>query len=247
MSSCFPNSSSPAIRRKTWCSSRRCRKTPAPRSKRWRADTADGGPAILIGAPWVEEGKLYNAVLLLDGGKIAGMTFKHDLPNYGVFDEKRVFAPGPLPRAVAPCAACKLGVPVCEDIWTQDVTAAWPKRARKFCCVPNGSPFEAGKEDVRLQAGARPRVSGNRPAADLSQPAGRPGRAGVRRRQLCAECRRHARAGAAGLAREHSPSPTGQRDAARQMDLRAGRKFAATKSRCSPGLSRHDAGRCAIM
>src|ERR1700760_3593670 len=57
-------------------------------------DTADGGPAILMGAPWVEEGKLYNAMLLLDGGIIAGRTFKVDLPNYGVFDEKRVFVAG---------------------------------------------------------------------------------------------------------------------------------------------------------
>ena len=62
-------------------------------------DTADGGPAILIGAPWVEDGKLYNAMLLLDGGRVAGTTFKMDLPNYGVFDEKRVFAAGPLARA----------------------------------------------------------------------------------------------------------------------------------------------------
>src|ERR1700744_474844 len=52
-------------------------------------DTADGGPAVLIGTPWVEEGKLYNACVYLDAGKIAGKTFKVDLPNYGVFDEKR--------------------------------------------------------------------------------------------------------------------------------------------------------------
>src|SRR5580698_7751961 len=55
-------------------------------------DTEDGGPAILMGAPWVEADKLYNAMLLLDGGRIAAKTFKVDLPNYGVFDEKRVFA-----------------------------------------------------------------------------------------------------------------------------------------------------------
>src|ERR1700685_3419918 len=60
------------------------------------ADTVSG-PAILIGAPWVEEGLLYNAMLLLDGGKVTGKSFKHELPNYGVFDEKRVFASGPLP------------------------------------------------------------------------------------------------------------------------------------------------------
>src|SRR6478609_8554558 len=50
-------------------------------------DTADGGPAVLIGAPWAEQGKLYNAMLLLEGGRIAGKSFKVDLPNYGVFDE----------------------------------------------------------------------------------------------------------------------------------------------------------------
>src|SRR5262245_30382562 len=61
-------------------------------------DTQDGGPAMLMGAPWLEEGKLHNAMLLLESGKIAGKSFKVDLPNYGVFDEKRVFAPGPSPR-----------------------------------------------------------------------------------------------------------------------------------------------------
>ncbi|HUJ45958.1 MAG TPA: nitrilase-related carbon-nitrogen hydrolase, partial [Rhizomicrobium sp.] len=60
-------------------------------------DTADGGPAVLIGTPWVDGDRLYNACLYLDEGKIAGRTYKHDLPNYGVFDEKRVFAVGPMP------------------------------------------------------------------------------------------------------------------------------------------------------
>src|SRR3569833_2908451 len=60
--------------------------------------TADGGPAILLGTPWVVDAKLYNAVALLDAGRVAGITLKNDLPNYGVFDEKRVFAAGPLPR-----------------------------------------------------------------------------------------------------------------------------------------------------
>src|SRR6516225_930582 len=85
-------------------------------------DTADGGPAVLMGAPWLEEGRLYNAVLLLDGGRIAGKSFKLDLPNYGVFDEKRVFVPGPSPRPMT-LSGVQLGVPICEDIWKQDVTA----------------------------------------------------------------------------------------------------------------------------
>src|SRR5436309_9451351 len=59
--------------------------------------TADGGPAMLIGTPWVEDGKLYNAAALADGGRIVALRYKVDLPNYGVFDEKRVFVPGPLP------------------------------------------------------------------------------------------------------------------------------------------------------
>ena len=64
-------------------------------------DTADGGPALIVGAPWVEDGKLYNAMLLLRGGRIVTARYKHDLPNYGVFDEKRVFAAGPVPGPMA--------------------------------------------------------------------------------------------------------------------------------------------------
>jgi NAD+ synthase len=123
-------------------------------------DTADGGPAILMGAPWMEDGKLYNAMLLLDGGKVAGKTFKVDLPNYGVFDEKRVFAPGPSPRPLE-VRGVKLGVPVCEDIWKQEVSACLADMGAEILCVPNGSPFEAGKEDVRLElAASRVRETG---------------------------------------------------------------------------------------
>src|SRR6266446_7434077 len=63
-------------------------------------DTADSGPAVLVGTPWVEDGKLYNAYALLAGGVIEAIRFKVDLPNYGVFDEKRVFAPGPVPGPI---------------------------------------------------------------------------------------------------------------------------------------------------
>ena len=64
-------------------------------------ETADGGPAVLVGLPWVEAGLCYNAYALLDGGRIDAVRFKVDLPNYGVFDEKRVFAKGPLPGPVS--------------------------------------------------------------------------------------------------------------------------------------------------
>ena len=123
-------------------------------------DTADGGPAILMGAPWVEGGKLYNAMLLLDGGKVAGTTFKVDLPNYGVFDEKRVFVAGPSPRPLT-VRGVLLGVPVCEDIWKEGICATLEEAGAEILCVPNGSPFEAGKEDVRLKlAGSRVHETG---------------------------------------------------------------------------------------
>jgi NAD+ synthase len=113
------------------------------------ADTADGGPAVLIGAPWVEEGKLYNACVYLDAGRVAGKTFKVDLPNYGVFDEKRVFAAGALPGPFN-IRGIRIGVPVCEDIWTPDVVECLSETGGEILLVPNGSPFEAGKEGMRL-------------------------------------------------------------------------------------------------
>ena len=128
--------------------------------EKFALDTADGGPAVLIGTPWVEQGKLYNACALLDGGRVAGKTFKVDLPNYGVFDEKRVFMPGPLPGPFN-IRGLRIGVPVCEDIWTPDVVECLSETGGEILLVPNGSPFEAGKEDVRLNMiGARVRESG---------------------------------------------------------------------------------------
>jgi len=117
--------------------------------EKFAADTADGGPAVLIGTPWAEEGRLYNACVLLDGGRVAGKTFKVDLPNYGVFDEKRVFAAGPLPGPFD-VRGVRIGVPVCEDIWTPDVVECLSETGGEILLVPNGSPFEAGKEGTRL-------------------------------------------------------------------------------------------------
>src|SRR3569623_1847972 len=113
-------------------------------------DTADGGPAILMGTPWVEQGRLYNAVVLLDGGTVAGRTLKVDLPNYGVFDEKRVFVAGPSPRPLS-VRGVQLGVPICEDIWKQGVCAALEETGAEILCVPNGSTYEASKEAIRLK------------------------------------------------------------------------------------------------
>ena len=92
----------------------------------------------------------------MEGGRIAGATRKVDLPNYGVFDEKRVFAAGPIP-APFNIKGVLIGVPVCEDIWTDAVTRHLAEAGAEILAVPNGSPFEAGKEDVRLEL-ARSRV-----------------------------------------------------------------------------------------
>src|SRR5260221_4752664 len=115
-------------------------------------ETADGGPAMLMGTPWVEDGKLYNAVALLDGGRVAGLRFKVDLPNYGVFDEKRVFAPGPMPGPVN-FRGVRLGVPICEDIWSAEPVECISETGGEILLVPNGSPYRRGVIDERLNVG----------------------------------------------------------------------------------------------
>jgi len=112
-------------------------------------ETADGGPALLLGTPWVEDRKLYNAVCLLDGGRITAVRFKVDLPNYGPFDEKRVFVAGPLPGPMD-FRGIRIGAPVCEDIWTPDVVECLSETGAEILIVPNGSPYDRTKQDVRL-------------------------------------------------------------------------------------------------
>lgn len=111
-------------------------------------DTANG-PAILIGTPWREGDAVYNAVALLNNGKVETLRFKHDLPNYGVFDEKRVFAAGPAPGPIS-FKGVRLGVPICEDIWTEESCETLAETGAEILLVPNGSPFEQNKDDTRL-------------------------------------------------------------------------------------------------
>jgi len=113
------------------------------------AETADGGPAVLIGTPWVDDGRLHNAIALLDGGKVAALRFKVDLPNYGVFDEKRVFVPGPMPGPVG-FRGVRLGLPVCEDIWGPDVVECLAETGAELLIVINGSPYRKTVYDERL-------------------------------------------------------------------------------------------------
>ena len=113
-------------------------------------ETADGGPAVLLTAPWRNGGATYNAALLLDGGKIAATRFKRDLPNYGVFDEMRVFEQGPMPGPID-FRGVRIGVPICEDIWTPDVPECLQESGAEILLVPNGSPYDIAKTDQRLQ------------------------------------------------------------------------------------------------
>lgn len=114
------------------------------------AETADGGPALLMGAPLRHENKRLNAVVLLDEGKRAATRYKVFLPNYGVFDEPRVFDAGPLPGPIN-FRGVRIGVPICEDIWSSDVIECLEESGAEMLLVPNGSPFALGKFDVRVQ------------------------------------------------------------------------------------------------
>jgi NAD+ synthase len=120
-------------------------------------ETDDGGPGLLLGAPWAENGRLYNAALLLDKGAIAAIVSKHDLPNYSVFDEKRIFAPGPLPEPMD-FRGRLLGVLVCEDMWSPAPPAHLRAAGAEILVVLNGSPFEQGKRATRRELAAN-RVS----------------------------------------------------------------------------------------
>ena len=112
--------------------------------------TAEPGPAMLIGTIVHEGGLNYNAVLLADGGRVVGRTLKRELPNYGTFDEKRVFASGPRPEPMA-FRGVRIGVPICEDIWQEVVCSHLAEAGAEMLLVPNGSPYELDKDDLRFR------------------------------------------------------------------------------------------------
>ena len=151
----------------------------AEEAARLVAATATPGPAMLIGTVVEIDGKLYNAMLLADGGREVARVLKHELPNYGTFDEKRVFAHGPLPEPVE-FRGVKLGIPICEDIWQDTVCDHLAELGAEMLLVPNGSPYELNKDALR-QALVRSRVADTGlPLAYLNRVGG-PGRTGVRR------------------------------------------------------------------
>ncbi|GAA3095464.1 NAD+ synthase [Rhizobium viscosum] len=115
------------------------------------ADTADGGPGIVIGFPRQDETGRYNSIAVLDGGKVIAVRDKIDLPNYGEFDEKRVFDQGAMPGPVN-FRGVRIGIPICEDIWGDlGVCETLAESGAEILLVPNGSPYYRGKVDIRHQ------------------------------------------------------------------------------------------------
>jgi NAD+ synthase len=135
------------------------------------AATTEPGPALLIGTIVNEGGSTYNAVVLADGGRILGRTFKHELPNYGTFDEKRIFAPGPLPEPIE-FKGVKIGVPICEDIWEEIVCAHLAEAGAEMLLVPNGSPYELDKDDKRYRLARSRALETTLPIAYLNRVGG---------------------------------------------------------------------------
>ncbi|GAB5487466.1 MAG: NAD+ synthase [Parasphingorhabdus sp.] len=115
---------------------------------RLAAVTAKPGPAMLVGSIFRDQGKLYNGIALLEDGQIADVRYKVELPNYGTFDEKRLFASGPLPEPVQ-FKGVKLGLPICEDGWLPEVSKHLAEQGAELLISVNGSPYEIEKDDRR--------------------------------------------------------------------------------------------------
>lgn len=115
-------------------------------------DTADGGPGFIIGTPLKRKSGTHNSIIFADGGKILAERYKLDLPNYGEFDEKRVFQAGPEIQGPVNFRGVRLGIPICEDIWGDvGVCETLAESGAEILLVPNGSPYYRGKVDVRHQ------------------------------------------------------------------------------------------------
>jgi len=135
------------------------------------AREVNDGPALLIGTVWAEEGHAYNAVALLDEGAIQAVRYKVDLPNYGVFDEKRVFRAGPLPGPIN-IRGVRVGVPICEDIWNEEVVECLEECGAEIIVTPNGSPFDRMKPDLRMNVAVARITECGLPIAYLNQVGG---------------------------------------------------------------------------
>ncbi len=112
------------------------------------ADCADG-PPLGIGGPYLAGDVLYNAYFVLESGQVQARVLKHELPNETVFDEVRLYTPGPLQGPV-PVGPLRMGIPVCEDAWHETVCETLAESGAEILFVPNGSPYYRGKFATRL-------------------------------------------------------------------------------------------------
>lgn len=111
-------------------------------------DSRNRSAALVLTTPWRKDGKLYNAAHIVQGGHILGSVCKHNLPNYGVFDERRTFASGDMPVPIT-LKGHKIGLMICEDMWFSEPAAALKHAGAEILIVPNGSPYHIGKKDIR--------------------------------------------------------------------------------------------------
>jgi NAD+ synthase len=107
------------------------------------------GPAMGIGGPAWQEGRLYNAYYILQGGRVSATVLKHHLPNDAVFDEKRIFSPADV-HGPYTIGGVRIGTPICEDAWHADVTETLMETGAEILLIPNGSPYHRGKPNLRL-------------------------------------------------------------------------------------------------
>lgn len=114
------------------------------------AETKDLGCGIILGTLWYEDELTYNASVLVEAGKTELLRCKHSLPNYGVFDEKRIFAQGAEPTIVD-WRGHKLGILICEEVWKPELPAMLGKQGAEILLVQNASPYYIGKAWQRSQ------------------------------------------------------------------------------------------------
>ena len=116
-------------------------------------DKVSEGPTVLIGAPEIENGKIYNSYFCMDHGSISVAARKHHLPNTDIFDERRYFNKGSLAKPIK-VSGINVGTPICEDIWYPDVIEYMVKEGARIIISPNGSPYSRGKVQLRHKLAA---------------------------------------------------------------------------------------------
>ncbi len=112
------------------------------------------GIDVILGYPKRQYGNIYNAASLLRGGKVEATYFKHCLPNYGVFDEKRYFAEG-TDACVIYLQGLPVGIAICEDVWQPGPVEQVVNAGAKLIINLNASPYHRNKGQERFDAVAR--------------------------------------------------------------------------------------------